>query len=130
MFRNTKQKSLVLEATKNLCHPTAHQIYLYVKNKCPSISKGTVYRGLDSLIQAGMVHHIAIPNGADCFDWNCIRHYHLVCQKCGQVVDVNTPYQNQFDAGETENMFIQNHTILFYGECPDCYQQGKKENKQ
>ncbi len=128
MFRNTKQKQCVMAATKELCHPTAHDIYLYVREHCPSVSKGTVYRGLASLVDAGKVHHIKMPNGADCYDWKCDNHYHLVCRKCGMVFDVDIPYMEQFKNQVVHGAYIEEHTTLFYGECPRCYQQGKKEN--
>ncbi len=128
MYRNTKQKSYIIEAIKILCHPTAHEVYLFVKRKCPSISKGTVYRGLASLAQAGKVHHIKMPNGADCYDWNCDNHYHLVCRTCEKVFDIAIPYMNEYTQSEICGAFIENHSTLFYGECPHCYQQGKREN--
>lgn len=129
MFRNTKQKSYILEAIYSLCHPTAKEVYVYVKTKCPSISKGTVYRALSSLTQAGKVHHIKVPNGADCYDWNCKNHYHLACCKCGKICDIDVPYAAHFNYVPLNGAFIISHTALFYGECPHCYHQGIKENK-
>ena len=129
MYRNTIQKQLIEEATKMLHHPTAQEIYHYVRERCPNVSQGTVYRGLTFLVNIGKVHQIEIPNGADCFDFNCEQHYHLVCQKCGKVSDTDIPYMKELNDIREKYQYIQTHTLLFYGECPVCYQQGKENKK-
>ncbi|MBQ9090570.1 MAG: transcriptional repressor [Alphaproteobacteria bacterium] len=127
MYRNTKQKMYVLEATKMLYHPTADSIYHYVRNHCPHVSKGTIYRCLTSLVATGQVLHIQMPNGADCYDSHCHNHYHLVCRQCGNVYDIDVPYMNQLNDTVVHGALIQEHTTLFHGVCPHCYQQGKKD---
>ena len=127
MYRNTKQKMYVLDATRELCHPTADYIYHFVRQHCPHISKGTVYRCLISLVNMGKVLHIRMPDGADCYDWNCHNHYHLVCRQCGSVCDIEVPYMAQLNNTVICGALIQEHTTLFHGECPHCYQQGKKD---
>ena len=64
--RNTIQKQLVLEAIcalKN--HPTVDEVYKYIAEKYPGISKGTVYRNINTLVNTGMLARIVCPSGPD-----------------------------------------------------------------
>lgn len=127
MFRNTRQKLFILQATRELCHPNATEIYTYVKKKCPSISQGTVYRVLNMLVQTNKLLHIQIPNRADCYDWNNTNHYHLTCKRCGKIADVDIKYIPALNQLPQSNCLIEGHTILFSGICPHCHQSIKGE---
>lgn len=52
--RNTKQRKLVLDAVRqSYNHPTADEIYNAVREQDDKISRGTVYRNLNLLADAG-----------------------------------------------------------------------------
>lgn len=121
MFRNTKQKLLVLQTTHELCHPTAQEIYTRVKNMCPSVSMGTVYRILGTLVRNQKLLQIKIPDKADCYDWNNKQHYHLVCKKCSKVYDLKMPYMDNLNHISSNGYLIDDHTLLFRGKCPKCH---------
>ena len=72
----------------NLCdHPTAEEIYDAAVKECPGLSLGTVYRNLNSLVDAGRVRRVSIPGKADRFDHTLPWHSHLYCTVCGSVTD-------------------------------------------
>ena len=51
--RNTIQRQLVISAVRSLSnHPTAEEVYNRIVLDYPDISKGTVYRNLNSLVVA------------------------------------------------------------------------------
>lgn len=53
-YRNSKQRSRVLEAVQNSgTHPTAEYIFDTLRKEDPNISLGTVYRNLDILCKLG-----------------------------------------------------------------------------
>ena len=55
-MRYSKQRELVMQTVENLCdHPTAEEIYDTAAKECPGLSLGTVYRNLNSLVEAGRV---------------------------------------------------------------------------
>ncbi len=121
--RNTLQRRLVLETVQRMHnHPTADEIYREIAAENTLISKATVYRNLKILSQQGEIQHIPIPDGADCFDFNTIPHYHLECRHCLRVFDVSMPYQTKlYDQIEgCEDFLIESHDILFRGLCPEC----------
>ena len=69
-------------------HPTADQVYTALKAENPALSLGTVYRNLNQLSEMGMLLKIRIADGSDRFDGRTDAHYHMVCDKCSQVYDV------------------------------------------
>ena len=55
-MRYSKQRELVLQKVEQLCdHPTAEEIFDLAARECPGLSLGTVYRNLNSLVDAGGV---------------------------------------------------------------------------
>ena len=55
-MRYSKQRELVMQTVERLCdHPTAEEIYDKAAQECPNLSLGTVYRNLNSLVEAGRV---------------------------------------------------------------------------
>ena len=121
-IRNTKQRSLVLEAVKSRTdHPTADEIYLDVREKDDKISRGTVYRNLSILAEQGDISHIKVPS-ADRYDLRCDRHYHFFCTECGAVCDAPIPYKEEYDriADEESGFHIERHRMIFEGVCSKC----------
>jgi len=116
--RNTLQRRLVLETVQRMHnHPTADEIYREIAIGNALISKATVYRNLKILSQQG-----EIPDGADCFDFNTVPHYHLECRVCCRVFDLDLPYQEDLcqKVTDTHGFLIESHHIVFCGVCPDC----------
>ena len=61
-MRYSKQRELVLQKVEQLCdHPTAEEIFDLAAKECPGLSLGTVYRNLNSLVDAGRVRRVSIP---------------------------------------------------------------------
>lgn len=121
-YRNTIQRDLVLEAARNLSHPTADEIYAKVTSVHPSVSRGTVYRNLGLLITQGKLRKVALPGAADHFDITVGDHYHIHCRGCGRVVDADLPYQAELldCLGDTQGYVVEGHDICIRGLCPVC----------
>ena len=121
--RNTIQCALVFEAVNKLqCHATADEIYAAVAKERPHISRGTVYRNLNRLSQMGKIRKMVIPGGADRFDHRCHEHYHVRCEKCGRVFDVDMAYIAGLEKKikETHGFEFTGYDIILRGICPDC----------
>ncbi len=85
----SKQREMILNQVKNFpVHPTADQVYTALKADNPSLSLGTVYRNLNLLSEMGELLKIRIADGSDRFDGRTDRHFHMVCDKCTRVFDV------------------------------------------
>ena len=88
--RNTIQKDLVRNAVCEMKrHVTANEVYEFVKESCPTIGKGTVYRNLDILVEEGDLRKVEVPDGPNRFDLTLKNHYHVRCVNCGEISDVD-----------------------------------------
>jgi Fe2+ or Zn2+ uptake regulation protein len=121
--RQTIQKDLVKEAVLASCnHPTAEQIYNLIALEHPSISKATVYRNLNLLVEDGLVKRVQVLGGSDHFDKTVKDHYHVQCKYCKRVEDIDVAA----DLGILDNITnakgyeIDSYEIVFTGVCPDC----------
>ena len=120
--RNTRQRALVLDAVRaHDDHPTADDIYLDVRQLDEKISRGTVYRNLNLLEEAGLISSVKTPGG-NRFDWRVDGHAHIICRACGRIQDVPLAYDLGLDdACGTRTGFVDiDHSTLFTGICPDC----------
>lgn len=120
--RNSKQRRLILDAvTSRNDHPTADRIYMDVRSKENTISRGTVYRNLGILSENGEIAAVKLPS-ADRFDHRTDPHYHVICKSCGRVYDAPVNYNEQYDRQiERDTGFqIDRHSIIFEGLCPEC----------
>ena len=123
MNRNTIQCTLVLETVNKLPgHVTADEIYEAIAKEHPTISRATVYRNLNRLSQTGKIRRIEIPGGADRFERWCHPHYHIKCEVCGRIFDVDMEFVTGLEKGikNTQGFEFSGYDILFYGTCPDC----------
>ena len=54
------------------------------------IDPSTVYRTIDALERLGFVHHVHLGHGPGIVHLSSAGdHHHLVCERCGRVVDVD-----------------------------------------
>ena len=130
--RNTRQRQLVLDAVLSRCdHPTADDIYLDVHRRDERISRGTVYRNLNLLIDAGAITAVHVPGG-NRFDRRVDCHAHIVCRECGAIADAPLPYKAGLDQGaERETGYGSvSHTTVFYGICPACQRKERREEQE
>jgi Fur family transcriptional regulator, peroxide stress response regulator len=92
-LRYTRQREAVFTYLRSTdAHPTADQVFAAVRQQIPSVSLATVYKALEALVEAGLSTKLCDSTGPARFDGRCDRHYHLHCQRTGQVRDLETPY--------------------------------------
>lgn len=88
MKNYSKQREEILNFIKEShTHLTAEEIYLSLKAKNSTVSKGTVYRNLNVLVEDNLIIKLPIDNGPDKYDYVHKPHHHAVCKKCGKVYD-------------------------------------------
>jgi Fur family peroxide stress response transcriptional regulator len=69
-------------------HPTAAEILEAVNRVDPRSSRATTYNNLRDLVQAGLVREVAVEGRAARFDAKGMRHHHFICDRCGNVEDI------------------------------------------
>lgn len=117
------QRECILNNLQRRCdHPTADMVYESVREECPNISLGTVYRNLALLVDNGQIIKLSTGIGPDHFD-GCIRpHNHFVCRCCGKISDIDyVPEENVIEkASDRFDGLIEKYSLKFFGKCSDC----------
>lgn len=130
--RKTPQQELVLNAVQRMRrHVTAQEVYDAVHQVDPKVSRGTVYRNLNTLAEEGKLRRVEIPNDADRFDFTLKRHYHIRCVMCGSVSDADTAEVDRLDqlVKDDHGFRLLDYDILIKGICPECLLKEEKKEE-
>ena len=120
----SRKREAILDALRGTdVHPTAEWIYRRLKPEYPDLSLGTVYRNLGRFQETGQAVSLGAINGYERFDGDVSPHAHLVCERCGAVVDV---YDGLPEPGELERIsrssgcIVRSASVTFRGICGEC----------
>jgi Fur family peroxide stress response transcriptional regulator len=119
----TVQRRVILETVLDRDdHATADQVYESVKGRLPGVSRTTVYRTLDMLVEMGVIRRLHHPGPASRFDGKVHRHHHLVCQKCNKVIDLESAAIDKLPLPDVraEDFQIDDFSVHFAGVCGEC----------
>jgi Fur family peroxide stress response transcriptional regulator len=119
-----QRRAVFEELAERKDHPTADQVYEAVQPRLPGLSRTTVYRVLDTLVEQGFVRRVQHAAGAARFDPVTARHHHLVCDRCGTLVDLDDSAvpRLRLPAARGTGFQIDDYTISFSGLCKACRQ--------
>lgn len=82
-----KNAKLILDIINNSCnHPTAEDIFMSLRDGESRMSIATVYNNLNTLVNENLIKKLTF-DGETCRYDRVVHHDHLVCDKCGKVVD-------------------------------------------
>ncbi len=124
MKNYSRQREEIIKVIKeNYNHPTAEEIYMIVKAKDPSVSRSTVYRNLNLLVDEKIIIKIPMRIGADRYDYIRKPHNHAICIKCGKIIDFyyEFDYKKLTNSVETQTgIKISDTGIALEGLCSEC----------
>ncbi len=87
--RVTTSRRTILETFLGMQgHVTAEALTAQVQASQPDVHESTVYRFLDELERLGVVDHVHLGHGPAVYHLASDAHHHLVCDRCGAVVEV------------------------------------------
>src|ERR1700723_3874727 len=101
-------------------HPTAAEIFEAVNRVDPRSSRGTTYNNLRDLVQAVLVREVAVQGRAARFDAKGMRHHHFICDRCGNVEDIEWYGVRGPAARSLGKRVLRECEIIFRGLCAEC----------
>ena len=123
-LRATSQRAAILDIIKqSRDHLDADEIYRRARRREPRISLSTVYRTLQRFKDSGLVeethfddshhHYEPKPRG---------KHHHLVCLKCGRVVEFDSDLLSHIkeNVPEAEGFDVSRLELRMTGYCGEC----------
>ncbi len=117
-----QRRAVFAELAERRDHPTADQVYDTLRTRLPGISRTTVYRVLETLVEQGFARKVPHAGGPARFDPMAARHHHLVCDACGRLYDLDdgvVPRVPTPDTGKT-GFRVRDYSISFTGLCEGC----------
>ncbi|HUI83955.1 MAG TPA: transcriptional repressor [Candidatus Binatia bacterium] len=101
-------------------HPTAAEIFAAVNRVDPRSSRATTYNNLRDLVRTGLVREVAVEGRAARFDARGMRHHHFICDRCGDVEDMEWYDIPRPDTGSLGNRILRECELIFRGLCTKC----------
>jgi len=109
--------ALLLEQNR---HPTAAEIFEAVNRVDPRSSRATTYKNLRDLVQAGLVREVAVEGRAARFDAKGMRHHHFICDRCGNVEDIDWYDVPKPASASLGKRILRECELIFRGLCTKC----------
>jgi Fur family peroxide stress response transcriptional regulator len=123
-YRLTPQRLCLLDALVDTeTHPTAEALFERVRETCPTTSRATIYKTLETLKELGEVLELEFRDGSNRYDG--VRpeaHPHLICTRCGKIEDLELPGLEELPrrAAEQSGYRISSYRCDLFGLCTDC----------
>jgi Fur family ferric uptake transcriptional regulator len=106
-------------------HISADEIVQRLKVGRDTVGKATVYRTLDLLLKAGLIREHDFGEGIRRYEPCPERphHEHLVCTRCGKVIEFESAEfeQLQADVASLHRFQPSHHKVEIYGRCEECH---------
>jgi Fur family transcriptional regulator, ferric uptake regulator len=122
--RQTRQRTAVREILDGLEEfKSAQQLHDLLRERGQSVGLTTVYRSIQSLVDAGEVDLLVNDDGETVYrKCSAEHHHHLVCRRCGTTVEIAGPDVEAWaDRVAKENGFSHvSHTMEVFGLCAPC----------
>jgi Fur family peroxide stress response transcriptional regulator len=107
-------------------HPTAAEIFKAVNRVDPRSSRATTYNNLRDQVKAGLVREVAVEGRAGRFDLEGMRHHHFICDRCGNVEDVEWYDVPRPASRSLGKRVVRECQLIFRGLCAKCAQRASR----
>jgi Fur family transcriptional regulator, peroxide stress response regulator len=121
-LKATHQRIVILDSVHNMGnHPNVEQIYADINENNPSISKGTVYKTLETFVTAGLLSKVSTHEGQMRYDPRMDNHGHINCSNTKEIIDYYDEELNEmivsfFKKKRVSNLKIKNITLQINGD--------------
>jgi Fur family transcriptional regulator, ferric uptake regulator len=116
-----ERKKILEEILKFHDHFDAESLYLKFKNENIDISRATVYRTLDLLVDCEILSRIKFSNNINQYEqiWGYAHHSHIICKNTGKVIEFIDDRIDQItkEIAEKYNLTDYKHNFKIYAVC-------------
>jgi Fur family transcriptional regulator, ferric uptake regulator len=105
-------------------HPDADELYFELRKTEDNVSRATVYRVLDALVENSIVRKLEFGDGRARYEMrtSASHHDHLICIDCGKVEEFfNEEIESlQVSIAKKFDFKLERHVHQLFGICQDC----------
>src|ERR1700688_1351176 len=98
-------------------HPTAAEIFEAVNRVDPRSSRATTYNNLRDLLKGGLGREVPVWGRSARFDAKGMRHHHFICDRCGNVEDMEWYDVPRPASGSLGKRIVRECELIFPGLC-------------
>ncbi|HJV45716.1 MAG TPA: Fur family transcriptional regulator [Bacillota bacterium] len=118
--RVTIQRLAIINVLLRLDHPTAEEIYQFMKKEFPTLSFTTVYNTLHSLHEMGILREYRFGE-ASRFEMVDQTHHHFLCLHCSKMEDIEEEDIELIPSDQLSSRFqLKSTEIVLKGVCEAC----------
>ena len=125
--RYTSNRRALVEALATADRPVS---VIELLELTKGLAQSSAYRNLSVLEEAGVVHRFVTSDDTARYELSedlTGHHHHLICSKCGDVVDIDVPASLEEGVGElaasvgaAHGYTIEHHQLDLVGTCGSC----------
>lgn len=132
-YKTTTERAVITDALQKVdTHFTAETLYRFLRDRGSRVSMATIYRTLGCLVHLRLLRKLDIGDGINRYELvermgekNTRRHHHLICVKCGKVIDFKSdlfPQMEQLMEKLSHDYVFKifDHELTFFGYCKQC----------
>jgi Fur family peroxide stress response transcriptional regulator len=108
-------------------HCTVEELYELLRQTTPAISLATLYNTMKAFVDAGIAQELPFGDGPSRYDVNTEPHHHLVCDECGEMIDITLPDPALTSAAQAHDFHIRSFHIEVRGVCAACAAKRERE---
>lgn len=137
-WRMTPQREQVLKVfiETNSEHLGAEEVYRYLISKRINVSKATVYRTIDLLVELGFLRRLQFDEGV--YRYELVdkesKHSHFICNSCGKIYELKGELSPESVMKEYVKILtnagytVEEFDVKFRGVCPKCSRKKTKKS--
>ncbi len=109
-------------------HVDADELLVRMRRSGSKVSRATIYRTLDLLVQAGLARKVRLGGEHHHFEhiFGRRQHEHMICVQCGRIIEWYDPaLARVIDDNLREQGFVASRwSVQVIGRCSDCANSG------
>ena len=122
--RSSKRDSIVNTFLRQEGHISADELVDLIRLQDARISRATIYRTLQWMVDAGIARRVDFGDGHFRFEhsYRHPRHFHLICKSCNQSFEfLSSDIEALIEEVTVARQFVPRQSVLqIYGTCENC----------
>ena len=128
--RSSKRDFIVNRFLRQEGHLSADELVVTIRREDARISRATIYRTLQWMVDAGIARRVEFGDGRFRFEhsYRHPRHFHLICKTCNQSSEfLSSDIEALIEEVAAARNFTARQSVLqIYGQCENCRTGGEK----